>query len=134
MAHQQAIVDCLRELSGEPAGGSGGGGGSSAYPLPWLLLDLHRLLREAAPAQPETKAHQQAQLYTDLQTAAEDRRQGIGMAARLFTSLARSGGRSGRSCGQLADLLCRNENMLELFIDSREYIDVYAEEAVSGAV
>ena len=135
-------MDCLRELNDGSAsssasssswsGGRAPNAGAAAYPLPWLLLDLHQLLREATPAQAERNARQQEQLYNDVQKAAEDKRQGRKMAARLFGAI---GGRGrGGNCGELADLLCSNEGMLELFAVSIDHMDGHAAEGVMGAV
>jgi hypothetical protein len=140
MALQGAIMDCLRELAAPSRSASSSASCSSsgssppaaaAYPLPWLLLDLHQLVREAAPASAERDPQEQ-QLYMEVQLAAEDRWQGCRTAGHLFAAIGRSG--CGGGVGELASLLCSNESMLELCAESTNHMGSYEVESFMGAV
>lgn len=111
---EQGIRCALDDL----AGGAGGGSDPSAdttgaYPLPWLLLDLEQLLPPGCSLARNLQ-RDNAQLCRELDAAGTDPQVASHLAARLLAAIAADAG----SRRKLAELLCRNDAMLELCLEA----------------
>lgn len=81
-------------------------------PLPWLLLDLFKLVE---PRDSASLAAHRRQVCKEVQNAARDKRTGLRTAARLFGQISKEPA----SCRQLGGLLCVSSSMRQLLLDSR---------------
>jgi len=86
-------------------------------PLPWQLLNLHRLRQQQMKQQGATSEQLGAarrEMCHEVQFAAGDQQTGLRIAGRLFKGLSSSPD----CCRQLARLLCDSSSLVELLLES----------------